>query len=330
MRWIDKQVAQALAASLANRTTIQYNSQCNQFLMFVFWTRGAEPFLPTSDTLLCQYLVWQSRTVEPRNLGGYLSAIRNLHLSLGLPWVDLRDRFMVGWVVKGLKRLIGGQIRRKLAITLALLARMRKCPGIDWKSPRMKAVWAVMLLAFFTISRKDNFTVDKVNAFNARKNLTRGDVKVLQSGIHCTFRKSKGNQFGERAHQVVALAAPGRILDPKAAVEEAFSLGQRNRATDPAFLVPGPSGWVPLTHSVFVGSLKHCLVQIGVDPGGYSGHSFRRGGATYAHRLGIDPLLIKRMGDWLSDAYMVYVDPNTPEGLVALPAAMIRACALLG
>ena len=69
---------------------------------------GAEPFLPASDTLLCQYLVWQSRTVEPRNLEGYLSAIRNLHLSLGLPWVLLRDRFMVGWVVKGGGRI--GQI----------------------------------------------------------------------------------------------------------------------------------------------------------------------------------------------------------------------------
>jgi hypothetical protein len=43
--------------------------------------------LPASDTLLCQYLEWQIGSVDPKNLGGYLSAIRNLHLSLGLPWV---------------------------------------------------------------------------------------------------------------------------------------------------------------------------------------------------------------------------------------------------
>ena len=194
----------------------------------------------------------------------------------------------------------------------------------------MTVVWAVMLLAFFTMSRKDNFSVDKVDAFNARKHLTRGDVKILQSGIHCTFRRSKGNQFGARVHQVFALAAPGKVLDPKQATEQAFAISPSARSTDAAFLVPSAKGLVPLTHYVFVGTLKHCLQAIGVDHTLYSGHSFRRGGATFAHRLGVDPLLIKRMGDWRSDAYMLYVDPHTPEGLVSLPVSMARACADLG
>jgi hypothetical protein len=53
----------------------------------------------------------------------------------------------------------------------------------------------------------------------------------------------------------------------------------------------------------------------------------RRGGATLAQRLGIDPLW---MGDWSSDEYMDYIDPHTPEGLVSLPVAMTRLCAQLG
>jgi hypothetical protein len=80
-----------------------------------------------------------------------------------------------------------------------------------------------------------------------------------------------------------------------------------------------------------MGLVKHCVQQIGLAPSGYSGHSFRRGGATLAHRLGIDPLLIKRMGDWSSDAYMDYIDLHTPpEGLVSLPVAMTSLCAQLG
>jgi integrase len=221
--------------------------------------------------------------------------------------------------------------KRKLAMTPELLVRMRRCRKNRWCDPRMKVVWAAMLLAFFTISRKDNFSVDKVDAFNPRKHLTRGDVKVLKSGVHCTFRRSKTNQFGSRVHQVFALAAPvGTILDPKAAVEEAFAVALRARLSDPAFLLPSANGLDPLTHYVFVGSVKHCVQQVGLDPNGYSGHSFRRGGATLAHRLlGIDPLLIKRMGDWSSDAYMDYIDPHTPEGLVSLPVAMTRCTARL-
>jgi hypothetical protein len=80
----------------------------------------------------------------------------------------------------------------------------------------------------------------------------------------------------------------------------------------------------------FVGSVKHCVQQVGLDPSGYSGHSFHRGGATLAHRLGIDPLSIKRMGDWSSDACMDYIDPHTSEGPVSLPVAMTRLCAQLG
>ena len=81
-------------------------------------------------------------------------------------------------------------------------------------------------------------------------------------------------------------------------VEEAFAVAPRARPSDPAFLLPSANGLDPLTHYVFVGSVKHCVQQVGLDPSGYSGgHSFRRGGATLAHRLGIDPRLIKRMGE---------------------------------
>mmetsp|Transcript_30756 Transcript_30756/g.51771 ORF Transcript_30756/g.51771 Transcript_30756/m.51771 type:complete len:230 (+) Transcript_30756:360-1049(+) len=229
-----------------------------------------------------------------------------------------------------MRRLIGTPRQQKLAMTPELLVRMRRSPKIRWSDPRMKIVWAAIFLAFFTISRKDNFSVDKVDAFNSRKHLTRSDVKVLKSGVHCTFRRSKTNQFATRVHKVFALAALGTILDPKAAVEEAFAVAPRARPSDPAFLLPSANGLVPLTHYVFVGSVKHCIQQVGLDPNGYSGHIFRRGGATLAHRLGIDPLLIKRMGDWSSDAYMDYIDPNTPEGMVTLPVAMTRLCAQLG
>jgi hypothetical protein len=119
---------------------------------------------------------------------------------------------------------------------------------------------------------------------------------------------------------------PGKLLDPKLAVERAFAISPHARSSDLAFMIPSATGLVPLTHYVFVGGLKHCLRAIAVDASLYSGHSFRRGGATYAHRLGVYPTLIKRMGDWRSDhAYMLYIDHHTPEGLVYLSAAMTQS-----
>ena len=109
----------------------------------------------------------------------------------------------------------------------------------------------------------------------------------------------------------------------------AFALCPRAKATDPAFAIPQQAGPpTALTHDQFVRTLKYCLGQVGLDPSLYSGH--RRGGATFAHRLGVDPLLIKLMGDWRSEAYMDYIDPHIPEGLVRLPLALATACARYG
>ena len=92
---------------------------------------------------------------------------------------------------------------------------------------------------------------------------------------------------------MLALAMPGKILDPKLAVERAFAVSPHARSSDPALMIPSTKGLVLLTHYVFVERLKHCLRAIGVDASLYSGHSFLRGSATYAHRLGVDPMLIK-------------------------------------
>ena len=88
-------------------------------------------------------------------------------------------------------------------------------------------------------------------------------------------------------------------------------------------------GTTPLTHRLFVETLRYCLSKIGVDPSMFSGHSFRRGGATFAHRMDVPPLLIKLMGDWSSDAYMAYVEHATTEDLARLPRALAKAIAAM-
>jgi hypothetical protein len=171
------------------------------------------------------------------------------------------------------------------------------------------------------------FTVNKTNAYNYQKHLARGDVQILRESLRFTFRHSKTNRFGLREHVTVALAMPGKVLDPHQAVIRAFNLCPQSNGMGPAFAVPSAKRCetTPLIHNTFVNALRHCLNEIGVDPSKYSGHSFRRGGATFAHRLGVDPLLIKRMGDWRSDAYMRYIDHNTPEGRPGPPAANPRS-----
>ena len=62
-----------------------------------------------------------------------------------------------------------------------------------------------------------------------------------------------------------------------------------------------------LTHVTFVESFRRLLKRVGVDPVGYSGHSFRRGGASCAFQAGVPGELVQLHGDWRSDAYLRYL-----------------------
>lgn len=61
------------------------------------------------------------------------------------------------------------------------------------------------------------------------------------------------------------------------------------------------------THNTFVARLRELLTRCGFEAGDFSGHSFRRGGATLAFKLGMTITEIKKRGDWLSNAVEEYV-----------------------
>ena len=75
----------------------------------------------------------------------------------------------------------------------------------------------------------------------------------------------------------------------------------------PAFLLTGPTNLKPLLYGPFVARLKKCIKAIGLDPKHFSSHSLRRGGATWAAQIGLPGEVIQMLGDWHSDAYLLYM-----------------------
>ena len=50
----------------------------------------------------------------------------------------------------------------------------------------------------------------------------------------------------------------------------------------------------------------------------YSGHSFRRGGATFVLNCGVPGHHVKLQGDWLSNVYERYLDTSVQYKLIAM------------
>ena len=76
-----------------------------------------------------------------------------------------------------------------------------------------------------------------------------------------------------------------------------------------------------ITHRTFTTKLKSWLSLAGLDPALFSGHSFRRGGASYLYSIGGTTLMVQVMGDWRSQVFTRYLyltmdDRQSAQGLI--------------
>jgi len=257
----------------------------------------------------------------------YIYAIRNVCKSLGFEFKSWAERYHVYSTMMGLKRMFGAETVQKLAVTPHMLLQFVCFMGAS--SFNMVMLWGAFLVAFFGLFRKDNITVGKASAFNPRANLTLGDF--LDDGgdvIWVKVQHSKVIQFRERFHWVPLVSIPGHPLCPVMAVRKVLALHEQLGSSPdvPMFLWRRGLGNKvgPMTHSIFVGEFKRLVARCGYDWRQYAGHSFRRGGATFCFNLKVCPDLIKMLGDWKSDAYLLY-DETTEARRLELPRAMVQA-----
>ena len=89
-------------------------------------------------------------------------------------------------------------------------------------------------------------------------------------------------------------------------------------ASVPAFFTGYRAGsYIVITKTQFVSVFRSRLARMGVDnPSRFRGHSFRRGGATWAFRAGVPGELIQIYGDWASDAYKCYLEFSEDSKLI--------------
>ena len=147
----------------------------------------------------------------------------------------------------------------------------------------------------------------QVTRNSLRTNTCHAPTSISPRGASSSLSKwSKVLQFRERTLLIPLVSIPSHALCPVQALREFFEMCPAP-ASSPAFVIPTAIGLRSLSYSSFTKHLKDLLRLAGFSPNNYSGHSFRRGGATYASSLGISHELIQLQGDWASTAYLEYL-----------------------
>jgi len=66
----------------------------------------------------------------------------------------------------------------------------------------------------------------------------------------------------------------------------------------------------PLLWKDLISCVQTDLNTLGLNTSLYAGHSFRRGGASSAYAAGLSDFEIQQLGQWQSDTFKLYIEPN--------------------
>lgn len=303
---------------LENRKTQSYkyakNSASNvlsairQYLYFTNHFRLQQ--LPASvDTIVC-FLEFMAKTSGYGHIKHLYSSVKYLHTALDYSFPE--NSFQVDTTMQGLKRRLANVPFQVLPLTPQVLRKMY--PFININKPEDRALWCSYLCAFYGLLRKAN-TVPESNKFDPRKVLVMRNISVdlpnNMAYLYIGFGKT--NQFGGRD---TIIPIPGNDDPALDLVRHLHSLlsGSAASADSPAFTY-GPSQFI--TYSKFTKRLKDLLKQAGYNPDLFSGHSFRRGGASFLHSCGGSALMVQSSGDWSSQCFTRYLYLSEAERLKA-------------
>ena len=224
----------------------------------------------------------------------YLSGIRSLHIDRGFS-DPLVNCFQLQRVLRGIKGHQGPCKSQHQPVTGDLMRVIHRVLSLSDYSQAM--LWAACCLGFFGFLRAREFTVNE--PFNLAIHLTPLDSTSNLTCLRVQIKASKTDPFRQGCFRY--LGRGHTSICPIASVMA--YLHRRGPAPGPLFLQENGQ---PLTQTQSSNFLQSTWSAVGIT-GTYLGHSFRIGAATTAAQQGFPDHLIKTMGRWSSDAYLLNV-----------------------
>ena len=267
-------------------------------------------FLPASPMDLCRFMELMALTSSFGHLKNILSSVKYLHEAYGLKFPS--NDFNLDTTMQGLKRRLARTPFFVMPITPRIL--MKMFTFLDMSKPSDLALWCSYLSAFYGLFRKAN-VVPESGPIDPARTLTRGHIKLdrVHKVVYISITFSKTIQFGQRDLVIPIPSNSNPALDLYRHLVNLFDTVDAPPSA-PAYSFSKSSY---MNYKSFTDRLKVLLSSSGLSPNLYSGHSFRRGGASYLHQVGGSVLQIQAAGDWSSQCFTRYLYLSTEERLRA-------------
>ena len=269
--------------------------------------------IPASVQNIVWFLELNSLSSGYAHIKHLLRSVHFLHESTDVSFPT--NSFEIDTTLQGLKRRLSSKPKQALPITPVELRKMYE--QLDTRKLHDLAHWCSHLTTFYGMFRKSN-TVPPSAEYDEDRILKRKHFLITDDRVLIFVDFSKTIQFSNREYVIPVPKNDDPALDLHRHLSELFSRVQASPES-PAFSY-GKSSFV--TYTTFTSMLRRWLDKAGLNPVDFTGHSFRRGSATFLHRCGGTVLQIKASGDWATDVFTRYLhlsieDREEAQSLIA-------------
>jgi integrase len=263
-----------------------------------------QPSYPASVPSLTAWVAHLAdRLVSVATIKTYLAGLRSAHVDLGFTALD--DSFhhpMLQRVVAGIRKFRGeAKVQEREPLTRDLLLRVLSL--FDTSSQYGATLHASFCLAFAGFLRIGEFTYSQTDLTDPefdRWHITRGSVTLHKDHMELSLPSSKTDPF--RRGVLLTIAAADDDACPVRSLRRLLERYPTSSLSAPLFFT---SPTQCFTRDFVIDTLREQLRKLGID-GHYSGHSFRRGAATWARIAGLSEEIML-LGRWKSDSWRLYV-----------------------
>ena len=301
-RLLLKEVQHSRRNAFAKGSSSNLRTQFRSYFAFCVYF-GRDP-LPAASNTIYAYAQFLSRSILPASVRNYLSGVRMLHIFLGLPYPHAQD-FLLQLELRGISRLHPHVPTRAKPITPQIL--LDFLHHMDSSSLHC-AVWSCSLILFYTMARLGSILPSSLST-PRREFLTKDRINFCEEGLLVTLLHTKTIQFGRRRLHIPLLKVKSLLCPVQAYARAATFFQEFTHVPAFVFMDKGKVKW--LTTSIFVQTFRSIIAGAGYTASDFTGHSFRRGGATWAFQCGMPGELIQICGDWVSDSYRRYLEFST-------------------
>jgi hypothetical protein len=302
---------------LASGTRSSYDPAAHSYMAFARIRGWSIPHFPAPSDRVSIWIAHEAKRIVDgggalykKSLKRKIQGLLSWHKDLGLDTSGVVSS-RVNRVITGANKYHGLQVKAQpLPITLPILQKLllviHDNMSIFGGRQQALALIAAFTLGFACFMRMGELTYA---SFDERFDLGIGSVKLSHTTTsYVKLPASKTDVFRIGVTTTIPIG-PADVCSVRA-------LSRYLREVPPS-----PSGALfhlnnsPFTKGRVVGYLSKALMEAGYPAHRFSGHSLRRGAATWAASIGMAGKEIQTLGRWNSDCYKLYIDAGPDNHL---------------